>query len=277
MKGRFVFISLMLWGFLFSNLFAQSPGTHIYQPGEMLQYKVRWGFIRLGTIIITTTLDSNLKKTTYYRITMKVQSSPYLPFISIDETNHSTINSQTGMSKFFFARHRSGSDRTEINYVFDEALKQAFVSIKDCKENRYDKLDIICNVPPYLEGPSLFFYARREIFSGKCISVPTMIAGKLETTHLDFSGPIEYIDVSAFPDPVRVRRYEGIADWEGGTAAGMSGDFTGWITDDLAAIPVQSELSILLGSLVIELEEYQRKDWSPPLQQNLNVLSRKED
>jgi hypothetical protein len=207
---------------------------------------------------------------------MTVMSSPYLPFIDIDEQNRSTINSNTGMSKFFYALHRSGSEETEINYVYDENLRQAFISIKDCEQNHYNKLQILSDVEPYVEGPSLFFYARRNSHTKSSVYLPTMIGGQLQTTLLNFDGPVEFIDVPAFSEAVRTRCYEGSANWQGGTSAGLSGKFSGWISDDQAAVTLKAEMAILLGSVVIELESYEREGWIPPTEQYQDVLTRKE-
>jgi proteasome assembly chaperone (PAC2) family protein len=58
--------------------------------------------------------------------------------------------------------------------------------------------------------------------------------------------------------------YVGLAKWTGASAAGLTGEFEGWISDDSAAIPILAEVKIALGSIWIELESWTRPGWSPP-------------
>ncbi len=81
---------------------------------------------------------------------------------------------------------------------------------------------------------------------------------------LDFTGPIENVEIDAFDRPIRTRKYTGFADWKGGTSAGLSGEFTGWVSDDEAAIPLQAEMKVFLGSIRLELERWHRPDWTTP-------------
>jgi hypothetical protein len=62
----------------------------------------------------------------------------------------------------------------------------------------------------------------------------------------------------ALDDPVRTRKYKGFVHGQGGTSAGLSGEFTGWVSDDEAAIPLQAEMKVLLGSIHLELERWTR-------------------
>ena len=263
----------------FIFIFADFTGTQnidpipeVFQSGEILKYKVKWSIFRLGSIIIKTTLDSNYRNLDHYRISMSVQSSPYIPFIYIDEINETLVDCANCMSKYYYARHKSISDDIEIITSYDLNSRQVFFSLKDLKQNIYKRLEIIHNVPPYLDGPSLFFFARRNIHSNKQLFVPTIIDGKIDKTRLDFTDSLEYIEVDAISSPVMTKYCEGFAEWEGGTSAGLSGAFRVWISNDEAAVPVRAEVKILLGSLVIELEDFTREGWFSPALDKANGL-----
>jgi hypothetical protein len=47
----------------------------------------------------------------------------------------------------------------------------------------------------------------------------------------------------------------------------MTGEFTGWFSDDEAAVPIKGKLNVLLGSVTVELIQWKRDSWSPPLEQ----------
>jgi hypothetical protein len=91
-----------------------------------------------------------------------------------------------------------------------------------------------------------------------------LIGGKLCATDLEFENEIGETEIGAIDFPVRTRRYSGFAHWTGGSSAGVNGSFTGWVTDDDASIPVRAEMKVLVGSIVLELEQWTRPGWSPP-------------
>ncbi len=125
--------------------------------------------------------------------------------------------------------------------------------------------DTLRNAPPYVEGPSLFALARCLSHSRKVLSVPTLVNGKVSATDLDFTQSREEVEVDAIDHPVWTQKYTGTAQWTGG-AAGLSGDFTGWVSDDDAAVPIKAEMKVILGSIHVELEQWDRAGWTPPVQ-----------
>jgi hypothetical protein len=243
---------------------SNAQDIRVYCDGEILQYEVHWGFIRLGTITI------QCKKCSYagsdrYWLEMHVKSNPAIPFINIDEHNETLVRPDDGMSLLFKATHAKDGESTVIESVYEPDLRRVTYSERILESNQYFRFDILDWVDPYLDGPSLFFYARRMIRSQKKYTLPTMINGKIEKTVLDFTGPVEWLEVEAFDQPVKTRRYDGLALWEGGTSAGLSGAFSGWLTEDSAAVTVRAEMQVFLGSVIIELEEYNRPGWLPPV------------
>ena len=61
--------------------------------------------------------------------------------------------------------------------------------------------------------------------------------------------------------PVRVLEVEGSANAVG--VYGMTGDFTGWFSDDEAAVLIKGRLKVLLGSVTVELIQWDRKERKP--------------
>ena len=249
---------LLLWTITVSS----QPGN-VFYSGESLTYRVSWSIFRLGTIQIEAWRDSSSEDTNLFKVTMQVTSNPDIPFINILEINETVLNVADCMSRSLYARHINNSEDLEIECIYVDDLKQAVFSVKDVETGMYKRFDILNNVPLYLDGPSLFFFARTQSQSGNVYTVPTLIDGRIQKTILDFTGPEEYIKVDAFEYPLRVRKYTGVAKWTGGTSAGLSGNFSGWICDDNTAITLKAEMEVFLGSLVIELEDYYRPDWMP--------------
>ena len=87
--------------------------------------------------------------------------------------------------------------------------------------------------------------------------VPTIVNDRIEETELDFTAGREYLEIDALNESIRTRRYKCTpgAGSKNATSAGVSGEFTGWISDDDTSIPVRVEMGVLLGSVRIELEK----------------------
>jgi hypothetical protein len=240
---------------------AQAPPKGFLQEGEVLQYRVKWNFFRLGTITIRTLRDTSSSDSSLFRLQMVVESNPDLAFVSIREFNESLVQSTALRSIRFRAEHRNGDDVREIVYAYDSAAHTMRYVETDGASGRVAAAETLRNVPPYVEGASLFFFARSIAGCGCVKEVPTMVGGKLAPTRLDFSGPAEDVDVDGLDHPVRARKFSGRAEWTGGTSAGLSGSFEGWMSDDDAAIPVKAELEVLLGSVTLELERWHHPGW----------------
>lgn len=86
----------------------------------------------------------------------------------------------------------------------------------------------------------------------------------MSKTDLQFDGEVEEVEVDACDQPVRTRKFTGFAHWSGGTSVGLTGEFTGWLSDDDASVPMRAEMRTLLGSITLELEQWARDGWVPP-------------
>jgi hypothetical protein len=236
----------------------------VFQVGEELQYKVKWKFIRLGTITFRTLRDSTCGKSTDYKILMTVESNPDISFVWIREHNESVIDVGTLMTKRYEGMHRNGDDLFRIYESYDKAERVAIYSCTDMNTRAILKADTLKNVDPFVEGPSLFFFTRCVANSRRVVNVPTMVDGKIGNTILDFTGQIHETEIGALEMPVRTREYTGTALWSEAGPAGLSGNFVGWISDDEAAVVIKAELKISVGSITVELEQWKRAGWVPP-------------
>ncbi|HTY59351.1 MAG TPA: DUF3108 domain-containing protein [Bacteroidota bacterium] len=240
-----------------------SAGT-IIREGEVLQYKVKWTFFRLGTVTLRTVRDSTCREPGDIKVIMSVESNPDLSFIWIREFNECVVDTRTIDSRSFHARHRNGETYTEIWHTVDRSQHRTLYRVIDKNSGKELEADTLRGVESFVEGPSLFLLARCLSQSSGTKNVPTLVGGKLSTTELTYGGDRELIDIGAVGNPVRVRKFLGTAHWQGGTEAGLGGEFTGWISDDGAAVPIVAEVKVLIGSIKLELESWTRTGWAPP-------------
>jgi hypothetical protein len=236
----------------------------VLQSGEELQYKVKWSFFRIGTIVIRTVRDTSWLDSSLYRMTMSIESSDGLPFVNVHDQNESLINAADAMSRAYSGKQGKGDDCDEIHFQYDEVHQRVFYFEKYPDKDKPVRESIIECVPPFLDGGSLFFFARCHSGSGKVLKVPAMADGAIRTMVLDFTAPLEEVEIGAFDKPIRTHKYTGFMDWDAGTSAGVSGEFTGWVSDDEAAVPIQAEMKVLLGTVHLELEKWHREGWIPP-------------
>jgi hypothetical protein len=237
---------------------------NVVREGEVLQYKVKWSFFRLGTVTLRTIRDSSCHTPEDIKIIMTVESNPDLSFIWIREFNECVVDTRSLDSKLFHARHRNGEKYDEIWHVVDFPRHCTYYRVMDKNSGANLAADTLRGVESFVEGPSLFFVARCLSHSFGTKNVPTLVGGQMASTELTFGGERELIDIGAVGTPVRVRKFLGVAHWQGGTEAGLGGEFTGWISDDDAAVPILSEVKVLLGSIRLELESWSRPGWVPP-------------
>jgi len=106
--------------------------------------------------------------------------------------------------------------------------------------------------------------------SGGHLTLPTIIDFAMKKTALYFTNEVKAIKVTAFDRPLKARLVVDMANWEAWT--GISGPFSGWFSDDEAAIPLKIRLKIPLGRVTLELEHIRRPDWIETYK-NTTILS----
>jgi len=235
----------------------------VFYSGETLVYKVKWTFLRIGTITIRTTSCEN--NPDCIKVSMLVVSNPSIPFLDIHEYNETIIDRQTLMSKSFYAFFQNGGDGTKYYTNYNDESKTAVRKVYDVETQKFTDTATIYNCPGYVDGPSLFFFTRINSNLHKTINVPTIIEDKIQSTKIIFTNTKEEIEIDALDYPIIARQYFGCANWEGGSSQSLSGDFMGWISDDDAAVPVYAEVKVLLGNIKMELESWERGSWNKQL------------
>jgi hypothetical protein len=248
----------------------------VIQPGEVLQYSVSWNFLRLGTIAVLTRDDSTSEDPHRCLLVMHVLSNPDLPFVDIREFNESKVDARTLTTDSYRGTHCGGDDCTEVRYEYRQDARKVDVVEWLQAGEKPQAPDTSFPCLPFVDGPGLFFFARAHSLDRGNLEVPTLVDGIMASTRLEFDGTSEPIELECLDYPVASRKISGFADWKGGSAAGVTGRFTGWLSDDAEAVPLVAEMEILLGSIRIELEAWHRTGWTPPsADDDYTQLSRK--
>jgi hypothetical protein len=241
------------------------PQSYLNSPTKLQEkfvYDVDWLFVHLGTI--TMNVESFDSFPDLIKVIVKVKTASALPFINIDEYNVAVLRLSDGMTIYYHGTEELDGRNADVTYVYDDAKKNSVYTLRTLSTKELIKSDTIKITEPYLIGTSLIEYARIAADSGLVKNVPTLIKGKFYPTIINYCGPVEDIDIDACDYSVSAFRYEGNADWGGNAVAGLSGEYTGWLSNDDAKVVLRAEMKITLGSIDVELEQWYKPGWIPP-------------
>lgn len=239
----------------------QSPDG-VFVSGERLEYKVKWLFFRLGTIVVTTNKVADSPG--FFRTSITLDSNPDLFFISIHNRYEALVNSNPVRCEEFRSLEVDGDDTLVTSYTFDESRGQIHMWQSVLPADTVLREEVKDSVDRFYDGASLFFFARTILHRDTTLTIPTLVEFDMFTTDLTITGEVTLLEISALEEPVIARELFGRANFEGATFGGFSGDFKGWFSNDSAAVPLRAEMSITLGTVNVELERWERGAWVPP-------------
>ena len=229
--------------------------TTPFRGGEVLRYGVRYGPIRLGTLVVTQEEVKGAGGGEKIVVRMCAESAPGLPFLKTKWANRSLlVPSFPSLRDFEYA---SGEDdATRLHYLYDAARGMVEIE-RECATGPRTVCRLRHDGPVYDAG-GMFMMIRCMSGSGRRTSLPAIVDQEIRPTRFDFTDAVEDVEVPAFATPVKAHRFDAVAEWVLPTACGMSGEFHGWLTADGAAIPLKGTVHIFLGAVTIELESFER-------------------
>ena len=231
-------------------------GDEIFVEEESLHYKVKWGFIRLGSVEVTQRRIDTLQSTKFV-VQIKAESKP-LPFINLYFVNRSILSTPSPINEHF--NLLLGRDQQSVTtYLFDQVNHKIYMSLTDHGE--LVRSDTLSNIYAAYDAGGIFMMMRMLSAYDTSAYLPTLSEFQLKGTDLVFSNETGTVKVCATETPLRARHFEGTAHWVGSAWAGVSGPFSGWVSADEAAVPLKINMKIFLGSVTLELEQFKRQDW----------------
>ncbi|MFI5252159.1 MAG: DUF3108 domain-containing protein [Bacteroidota bacterium] len=238
-------------------------------PGEDLLYEVSYAGIKLGRIRLTTFPTDTINGETRYHATGFVDSYEGIPFVDIHVIDSTDMNTSYYSEGFHaFENTDDGWIEESSHYDLDRhtiLIEKLFRKELHSPSLADPKYDTVKNVDfDILDGLSMLYFARAHVRGGGRMNVSTVVYGKQGKTELIFTEErkLEEIDVLK-QKKIRVVGLKGTAHFRG--LYGMTGDFRGWFTDDVAAVPVKAELGLVIGNVNIELIWWRRHHWQLPL------------
>jgi hypothetical protein len=233
---------------------AAGLSTAPFCSGEVLRYRVRYGPIRLSTVTISQeeiVFGAGRKAV----VRMRGESTPDLPFFKMNWRNRSVlVPSYPSLRDFEFVS--MCEDNVRLQYGYDLGRREVVIK-KECAGSMVEERRLPMEGPVYDAG-GVYMMIRCLSGSGRSASFASTVGEDVRPTRIDFTRCVEEVQVPGFDGPVRTVRFDGVADWVLPSAAGMTGEFHGWLTADSAAVLVKASIRIFLGSVVMELESFER-------------------
>jgi len=247
-------IMLGLTFFIAASSYGQTR-RDVFQPGEQLVYKVKYGPIKLGTVVIQTgqpTADGTLPA-------HMVLWSADNPFVHT-KTEVTDQFDRRDLTLRRFEEHSQNGDQKYDKYMqYDPKAKTITYSDETVTNkvtpdaNAYDDaLGIFMNMRAWNDvaiGHKYLFHVRSK-------------DGEKPVT-LEFTNQTSNESVPALDDKeIRTRVINGMMDLGGSAPLGADGAFTAYLSDDAASVPVRIDMSIAVGHISLVLDKIKRNDWT---------------
>jgi len=239
---------------------AQDPPSRVLVEGEELVYNVRYSFIDLGQIRIKTAGKTRFATYEAFASRALIDSYKGVPFVDLHAVFESTIDTAV-FSRCFTGKVKEDSKWDFARYTFEYDQKRVLMEIGQ-RDTVVSKRETLAVDRAFHDGLSLFFYARDQLYSGRKMNVPVMITEKKVNAYIDFFKERSAVEIDAVDYPVDVIKFEGNAEFVG--IFGLTGDFTGWFSNDEARVPILAKMKVIIGSVTIELMRWKRPGWVPP-------------
>jgi len=237
--------------------FGQDLPPFRWQVGEQLTWKVRWSFIRLGTLQMTIEDTVRIDNQKLYRIKLLMDSNPVLIFVNIHNRYECLVDSLF-RPVVYMVNENNGGNRNLLLYQFDYQKKKALIQVLDANDTTIVKTQKTIDLEHNLyDGISLTFFARGNAGFAKSFKLYTFIDDRTGPLDMGFGNKLEKIEINAIDKSMSTIRVEGTFHIKG--IAGVTGDYKGWFTADERRVPLKALMKVFIGNVVVELEKW--KNW----------------
>jgi hypothetical protein len=226
----------------------------VFQSGEQLVYTVKYGFIKLGTVVIQTgSTTSDGKINTHMQFW-----TADVPFLNVKTTVTDQVQTRNLVLTKFNEQSQSGDKIFNKRIDYNPATKTLIYS-DDSVSNK-----VVTNVEPFNDALTVLFAMRswsgavghKYVFQMRTKDGPKPLT-------VNFTNQISNQEVPALDDKeIPTRVLLGNADMGSSSPLGANGDFTAYVSDDDAAVPVRIDMKIVVGSISLVLDKVKRNDWT---------------
>lgn len=246
---------------IFSLACALPLAAQLYQPGEVLDYRVSYKAkmfpnTEVGSVQVATT-ETEFEGRTYYKVVGLGRTLPtYRWFFNLEDTYTVHVDPETLHPVRFESDIREGDYTFASTYVYDWPQGKVYTQWHKRKNPVHKKTMEL--TPQSMDAISLFFNLRTAVFEGDDAGEPQALQMVLEDTirHL------KYRFIGREQKKIRnMGKFKTLKfDCQLGTSEGFSFTdgtvFTVWISDDDNKIPLYMESPVRIGSIQAYISGY---------------------
>ncbi len=229
----------------------------VFNVGEELVYKVKWSFIRVGTLRLVNEGLQEIDGKQYFKLKIFIDSAKNIPFVTIHDVYESYVDSNA-VPRLFYAYEGKGNHTIKTTYDFRFDQKSVHVIVENIYPDRTEPVkDTWVSVKEiHRDVLALLFFARLKAGEQEnYVSIPTFVLEGQDRCYFDEMGVLKEVkhkgtNVPAYYLKGKVK-FIGIA--------GVKDDFEGWFSTDAQRVPIKAKMKAFFGSVTIQLEEH--KNW----------------
>ncbi len=256
MKRYFKLWMLLVLIFVFTT---QSQAAFKWQIGEKLTFRVRWSFVRLGTLEMHVVDSVRIKGRLLYRIKLRMDSNPVLIFVHLHNRYECLIDSLF-RPVVYMVNEKNGEKRDVMIYQFDYDNNKVYWDILDSNDTTKVLEHKVLNLEHYMyDGISLTFFARGNAKLGASYRVYSFIEDRKGPVDMHFSEELHPLYFEPAKKKFSTFEVYGMFHLKG--IAGVTGKYRGWFTNDDRRVPLKALMKVFVGNVVVELEKWEK--WAP--------------
>ncbi|MCW8810727.1 MAG: DUF3108 domain-containing protein, partial [Ignavibacteriaceae bacterium] len=217
----------------------------------------------LGEVRFKIVEKTKIRNTPVYKTLAYLDSYPDLPFVSIHQVYESYID--TTFYPLKFSARIFGEDTIFVKYNFIDDSKIEMQ--KGELGNSHLWLDSTAFFDKrFQDGLSILFYAMMNQGKDTTLYVPCFVNEKEELTKINFFSEIEPVSIDSVDYQIDCLRLDGETGFV--SVYGLTGYFEGWFSNDSFSIPIFAKMHVLIGSVTLELINWNKNLWNPPSYKN---------
>jgi hypothetical protein len=243
----FCFAYFSLLGNLSAQKILRKNETDAFRLGEKLTFRVHYGVFEAGEAVLTikNTYDTLGGRLCYHVVGIGTTASGVDPFFKVRDRYESIIDKQALIPWLFIRRVDEGGYKINENVIFSHYHNTA--------TSEKGTFPIPDNIQDLV---SAFYYARSLDFSnvkeGEVFPIKAFLDNEVIPLNLKFIGRDK---VKTKQGTFRCLKFRPLL--QEGRIFKEQEDMTIWISDDKNKIPIRVQAEILVGSIKMDIKEYE--------------------
>ncbi len=236
----------------------------VMQVDEEMTFEASYLLFKLGSVRFQVLGKMEYDSLSVYKLRAYIDSYSGVPFVNFHSVYDTYADAKTLFCVFNLRKQKNGDDWTYTTTNFEFSRKTiAWNQLRDGKSVREVVLPLDSN---YTNGVSFIYFLRDACHAAggrdTSLDVPIIDDTVRSSVNLTINEKREACEVEAFDFPLEAYRLSGHINFTG--TFGITGDFVGWMAADSSSVPLKGTVKVFLGSVVVQLKEIKRENWTPP-------------